>query len=163
MSTIKIVVEFGADAIPGVGEVLDAGLEAAGYAAALIDYYYNVDQKPEEAFDFWLAPCGGSAFVPQEIKDVFDVLSGLDPGRWGFKGGNIPKGKGQKGDKGNPDRKDRDNDQKDVTITQLQADAKTTQVALVTKTEKCDAGKDPQGTLHLYSVLSTSRRDLLTG
>lgn len=76
----------------------------ASYAADMASYLYSKDEDPAGAFSWWLSPCGGeSDLVPDEIRQIFDILS-LSPGR--SKNWKTPKslkrGSGRKGDQGNP-------------------------------------------------------------
>ncbi|CAI4211293.1 unnamed protein product [Parascedosporium putredinis] len=103
MSAFKLVLDIRLQAIPGVGKTLDAGLDAATTAAQLISYAYPPEQDPVGAFEWWLSPCGGSDFVPDEIKHVFDILSSVANGVSSFQiPKNIRKGSGKKGDAANP-------------------------------------------------------------
>ncbi|KAH6851101.1 glycoside hydrolase family 18 protein [Chaetomium sp. MPI-CAGE-AT-0009] len=103
MSALKLVLDVGLQAIPGVGKILDAGLDAVATAAQMISYAYPPDEDPVGAFSWWLSPCGGDDLVPDELKQVFDVLSSLADGASSFtRPKNIPKGSGRKGDAANP-------------------------------------------------------------
>lgn len=70
--------------------------------AQLINYVYPNSEFPEEAFTWWLSPCGNTNMVPDEIKRAFDILSQVThPGS--FKApSRIGKGSGRRGDAGNP-------------------------------------------------------------
>ncbi|KAH7189643.1 uncharacterized protein B0J16DRAFT_397595 [Fusarium flagelliforme] len=74
----------------------------AATAAQILSYIYPEDEKPEDAFAWWLSPCGGTDLVPDEIKQIFDILNSIPSGRTSFK---VPtkskKGSGKKGDEGN--------------------------------------------------------------
>lgn len=77
--------------------------DAATTAAQLISYAYPPEQDPVGAFEWWLSPCGGSDFVPDDIKHVFDILSTVANGVSSFQTPkNIRKGSGKKGDAANP-------------------------------------------------------------
>ncbi|KAK4233824.1 hypothetical protein C8A03DRAFT_47714 [Achaetomium macrosporum] len=103
MSTFKLVLDVGLQAIPGAGKILDAGLDTVATAAQLLSYAYPPDQDPVGAFSWWLSPCGGDDLVPDEIKQVFDTLSSIADGVSSFEvPKNIPKGSGKKGDAANP-------------------------------------------------------------
>lgn len=72
-------------------------------AAELINYVYPEGEDPAGAFEWWLSPCGGSDLVPDEFKQVFDILSVVPTGRSSYRTPkNIKKGSGKKGDDGNP-------------------------------------------------------------
>lgn len=72
-------------------------------AAQLAAYAYAEGENPEDAFSWWLSPCGGTDLVPEEIKRAFDILSTVTEGVSSFKTPkNIKKGSGKKGDAGNP-------------------------------------------------------------
>ena len=67
-------------------------------AAELINYVYPEGEDPAEAFEWWLSPCGGSDIVPDELKQVFDILSLIPTGRSIYRTPkNIKKGSGKKG------------------------------------------------------------------
>jgi hypothetical protein len=103
MSPLKFVLDIGLQAIPGVGKALDAGLDIATTAAQLATYLYSDEEKPEDAFSWWLSPCGGMELVPDEIKIFFDILSTVADGVSSFKTPKtLKKGSGKKGDDGNP-------------------------------------------------------------
>ncbi|KAL7629535.1 hypothetical protein AAE478_001056 [Parahypoxylon ruwenzoriense] len=103
MSSLKLVLTGGLDFIPGPGKVLDVGLDMATTAAQMVSYIYPEDQDPEGAFSWWLSPCGGTDLVPDDIKNVFDILSQVADGVSSFKPPKgIGKGSGRKGDDGNP-------------------------------------------------------------
>jgi hypothetical protein len=116
---------------------------------------------PEDAFDFWLSPCGGVQYVPEELRQAFDILSSVADGLVDFKPPkNIGKGSGQKGDSANPDR-DRalpspspsgnpNSQQPTVTVTKI---TKSTVKMTTTITRSCDAEKFPQPCFHYYSAL----------
>jgi len=103
MSAVKLVVDIGLSAIPGVGRAIDAGLDAAITAAQLAAYAYDEGEDPAGAFEWWLSPCGGTDLVPDDIKQVFDIMSSVVDGVSSFKKPtNLKKGSGKKGDEGNP-------------------------------------------------------------
>ncbi|KAL2130078.1 hypothetical protein VTI74DRAFT_6916 [Chaetomium olivicolor] len=99
----QLVLDVGLQAIPGIGKILDAGLDAVATAAQLVSYAYPPDQGPIGGFSWWLSPCGGDNLVPDEIKQVFETLSSIADGVSSFKlPKNIRKGSGKKGDPANP-------------------------------------------------------------
>ncbi|QPH01779.1 hypothetical protein C2857_005982 [Epichloe festucae Fl1] len=102
MSSVKLVLDVGLQFVPGVGRVLDAGMDMATTAARMASYIYPKGEKPEDAFAWWLSPCGGTDLVPDDVRRVFDILSNV--GNIGsFKPPkNVKKGSGKKGDDGNP-------------------------------------------------------------
>ncbi|EHK96459.1 putative Killer toxin subunits alpha/beta [Glarea lozoyensis 74030] len=103
MSAIKIVMDIGVQAIPGVGKGMDAGLDMATTAAQMAAYAYPEEEDPEGAFSWWLSPCGGTNLVPEELKKAFNILSTVAGGVSNFKvPKNVPKGSGKKGDEANP-------------------------------------------------------------
>ncbi|KAH8901476.1 class V chitinase Chi100 [Thozetella sp. PMI_491] len=103
MSAFKLVLDVGLEFIPGVGKILDAGLDAVTTAAQLVSYAYPPGEDPQGAFEWWLSPCGGSDLVPDDIKNVFGILSTVADGVSSFKEPkNIKKGSGKKGDSANP-------------------------------------------------------------
>ncbi|KAF5542204.1 glycoside hydrolase family 18 [Fusarium phyllophilum] len=103
MSSLKFVIDAGTAFLPGPGRALDAGLDMAATAAQIIAYIYPEDEKPEEAFEWWFSVCGGTDLVPDEINQIFDLLSTIPSGRTSFKPPKkIKKGSGKKGDEGNP-------------------------------------------------------------
>ena len=66
-------------------------------------YIYSEDQDPAGAFEWWLSPCGGTGLVPEQIKEVFDILSVVADGVSSLKKPpEIRKESGRKGDSGNP-------------------------------------------------------------
>jgi len=72
-------------------------------AAQMASYIYPENQLPEEAFSWWLSPCGGSNLVPDEIKKVYDILNQIPTAFATYKAPkHIKKGSGRKGDKRNP-------------------------------------------------------------
>lgn len=82
-------------------------LDAIDTAAQLVSYVYPSDQDPGGAFQWWLSPCGDTSLVPDDIQNVFNILSAAGgQAASTFKKKkvkpNIPKGSGRKGDKGNP-------------------------------------------------------------
>jgi hypothetical protein len=105
MSTLKLVVTIGLEAIPGVGQAVTSGMGMAIDAAKTIGYFYPEAEDPVGAFDFWLSPCGGSDLVPEELKAGYDILSSVAEGVTGWRTPpKLTKGGGKKGDAGNPDR-----------------------------------------------------------
>lgn len=118
MSSLKFVLDVGAQFIPGAGRAIDAGLgksildscssplshrvDMAMTAAQLASYIYPQGEDPEGAFSWWLSVCP-SDLVPNDIKRIFDILTQVGDGLSSFrKPKNIPKGSGKKGDSGNP-------------------------------------------------------------
>jgi hypothetical protein len=74
-------------------------------AAQMASYLYDEEEDPAGAFEWWLLPCGGSDLVPEDIKNVFDILTSIGDfgGSSSFKPPkNLGKGSGRKGDSGNP-------------------------------------------------------------
>ena len=72
-------------------------------AAEMASYIYPETEDPGGAFSWWLSPCGGTDLVPDEVKEVFNILNSVTDGMSSFrKPKNIPKGSGRKGDSGNP-------------------------------------------------------------
>ncbi|KAF2420716.1 hypothetical protein EJ08DRAFT_702390 [Tothia fuscella] len=103
ISSLKLVLEVGAQFIPGLGKALDAGLDMVGVAAHTLKYTYPDGEAPEDAYAWWLSPCGGSNVAPDDVKKVFGILSTIADGSSSFKPPKkIPKGSGWKGDGGNP-------------------------------------------------------------
>ncbi|KAK4156324.1 hypothetical protein C8A00DRAFT_41196 [Chaetomidium leptoderma] len=103
MSSIKLVLDIGLKFVPVVGQTLSAGLDMITTAAQMVSYIYPEEQQPEDAFSWWLSPCGGTDLVPDEIKKVFGILNSVADGVSSFKKPkNIGKGSGKKGDDGNP-------------------------------------------------------------
>lgn len=103
MQSLKTVLDIGLQFIPGVGKILDAGLDMATTAAQMAAYLYADEDKPAEAFYWWLSPCGGTDLVPEDIKRAFEILSKVTDGGSSFKQPkNLKKGNGKKGDDGNP-------------------------------------------------------------
>jgi hypothetical protein len=45
--------------------------DMATTAAQMASYFYPEGEAPEDAFSWWLSPCGGSELVPDEIKKAF--------------------------------------------------------------------------------------------
>jgi hypothetical protein len=77
-------------------------------AAQMAAYLYPEEEDPEGAFSWWLAPCGGTQLVPDEIKKIFGILSTVADGVTSFaKPKNVKKGSGKKGDDANPHESDR--------------------------------------------------------
>ncbi|KAM3422336.1 hypothetical protein BST61_g2695 [Cercospora zeina] len=58
MQSLKFVVTLGTAAFPQ-GRALHSGLDALLTATQMINQVYPEDQRPGEAFDWWLSPCGG--------------------------------------------------------------------------------------------------------
>ncbi|KAI8262413.1 hypothetical protein K4K56_005864 [Colletotrichum sp. SAR 10_98] len=102
MSSLKLVLDVGASLIPGVGKILDAGLDMATTAAQMAAYLYPEEEDPEGAFSWWLSPCGGTELVPEEIKEIFGILSSVADGVSSFVKPKASKGSGKKGDDANP-------------------------------------------------------------
>ncbi|KAK4119786.1 glycoside hydrolase family 18 protein [Parathielavia appendiculata] len=97
MSAFKLVLDVGLAAIPGVGRILDAGLDTVTTAVQTLSYAYPPDQDPIGAFEWWLSSCGGTDLVPDEVKRVFEVLSTVVDGVSSFKEPpNIQRGSGRK-------------------------------------------------------------------
>lgn len=71
-------------------------------AAQVAAYAYPDEEKPEDAFSWWLSPCGGTELVPDEIKKVFDILNSVADGVSSFKTPKFKRGSGKKGDEANP-------------------------------------------------------------
>lgn len=72
-------------------------------AAQMASYLYPEEEDPEGAFSWWLSPCGGTSLVPDEIKQIFGILSTVADGVSSFKTPkNLKKGSGKKGDDANP-------------------------------------------------------------
>lgn len=75
----------------------------AAVAAQTAAYAYPDEEDPEGAFSWWLSPCGGTTLVPDDIKNLFGILSTLADGVSSFKTPTkLKKGGGKKGDDGNP-------------------------------------------------------------
>ncbi|KAK8028336.1 hypothetical protein PG991_005392 [Apiospora marii] len=102
MSAFKLVLDVGLQFIPGVGKALDAGLDMVTVAAQVAEYAYAKEDSPEDAFSWWLSPCGGTDLVPDDIKKVFDTLSSVADGVSSFKQPKFKRGSGKKGDDANP-------------------------------------------------------------
>lgn len=122
MSALKLVLDVGLAWVPGPGKAIDAGLgllscmfpksahhshdmplDMALTAAETANYIYNKAEDPSGSFSFWFSPCGGSDLVPDDIKRVFNILSGAPSGVSSFKTPKkLKKGSGKKGDDGNP-------------------------------------------------------------
>ncbi|PQE29035.1 glycoside hydrolase family 18 protein [Rutstroemia sp. NJR-2017a BBW] len=72
-------------------------------AAQMASYLYPDGEDPAGAFNWWLSPCGGTNLVPDDIQNVFGILSTVADGISSFKKPkNVPKGSGRKGDGANP-------------------------------------------------------------
>lgn len=70
--------------------------------AQLVNYVYPEGEAPEDAFSYWLLPCGNTDMVPEDITRAFDILSQVShPGSFKTPP-RIPRGSGRKGDDGNP-------------------------------------------------------------
>lgn len=109
MSSLKLVITLGLNAIPGAGRIIEPGLDALATAAQIASYVYPDDQNPQGTFEWWLSPCGGSEFVPKELQRAFDILHSISEGRTSFKKPEKhPKGSGKNGDASNPKPEDRD-------------------------------------------------------
>ncbi|KAG8626437.1 hypothetical protein KVT40_005382 [Elsinoe batatas] len=114
MSSLKFVLDVGLQFIPGPGKVLDAGLEMATTAAQIAAYTYDGDNDAQGAFEWWLSPCGDTGLVPDELRQVFDILSTVADGVTRFKAPpNLKKGSGRKGDAGNPNDRTKKRDESD--------------------------------------------------
>ncbi|KAJ4021153.1 hypothetical protein NW752_004160 [Fusarium irregulare] len=102
MSSVKLILDIGLEFFPA-GRAFTAGTDMLLTAAELINYVYPEGEDPAGAFEWWLSPCGGSDLVPDEFKQVFDILSLVPTGRSSYRTPkNIKKGSGKKGDDGNP-------------------------------------------------------------
>ncbi|KAL6351717.1 hypothetical protein LRP88_15008 [Fusarium phalaenopsidis] len=101
MSALKLVIDVGLSIFGG--RALTAGVDMALTAAELTNYVYSKGEDPLGAFSWWLSPCGGTDLVPDEIKQVFDILSNAPTGKSSYKQPKkIKKHSGKKGDEGNP-------------------------------------------------------------
>ncbi|RTE68540.1 hypothetical protein BHE90_017083, partial [Fusarium euwallaceae] len=101
MSALKLVIDVGLSIFGG--RALTAGVDMALTAAELTNYVYSKGEDPVGAFSWWLSPCGGTDLVPDEIKQVFDILSNAPTGKSSYKQPKkIKKHSGKKGDEGNP-------------------------------------------------------------
>ncbi|KAH8692466.1 glycoside hydrolase family 18 protein [Phaeosphaeriaceae sp. PMI808] len=110
MSSLKVVLDIGAQFVPGVGKILDAALDMAATAAQIAAYLYPEEEDPEGAFSWWLAPCGGTNLVPEEIKKLFGILSAVPSGITSFvEPKRLRRGSGRRNDDGNPNERDRSN------------------------------------------------------
>jgi hypothetical protein len=77
-------------------------------AAQLATYLYPEEEDPEGAFSWWLAPCGGTDLVPDEIKKIFGILTAVADGVSSFvEPKRLSRGGGRRGDNGNPHESDR--------------------------------------------------------
>ncbi|EXL70032.1 hypothetical protein FOPG_14107 [Fusarium oxysporum f. sp. conglutinans race 2 54008] len=102
MSSLKLILDVGLSLF-APGRALSAGADMALTAAETVNYIYPKDENPEGAWQWWLSPCGGSDLVPDEFKQIFEVLGNVPTGRSSFKEPKkIKKGSGKKGDDGNP-------------------------------------------------------------
>ncbi|KAM5349053.1 hypothetical protein ACJ41O_008876 [Fusarium nematophilum] len=99
----QLILDMGLSFLPGPGKALSAGYDMALTAAETISYIYPKDEDPAGAFQWWVSPCGGSDLVPDDIKQIFDILNMVPAGRSRFKEPKkIKKESGKKGDEGNP-------------------------------------------------------------
>jgi hypothetical protein len=79
-------------------------------AAQMAAYLYPEEEDPEGAFSWWLAPCGGTDLVPDEIKKIFSLLTAVSDGISSFvEPKRLSRGSGRRGDNGNPHESDRSN------------------------------------------------------
>ncbi|KAJ9421240.1 hypothetical protein FOXG_17685 [Fusarium oxysporum f. sp. lycopersici 4287] len=102
MSSLKLILDVGLSLF-APGRALSAGADMALTAAETVNYIYPKDENPEGAWQWWLSPCGGSDLVPDEFKQIFEILGNVPTGRSSFKEPKkIKKGSGKKGDDGNP-------------------------------------------------------------
>ncbi|KAH6688887.1 glycoside hydrolase family 18 protein [Plectosphaerella plurivora] len=102
MSSLKLILDIGLDAIPA-GRIVNAGMDAAAVVVQIANYAYPEEENPLGAFEWWLSPCGGSALVPEEIKRIFDILSLVPTDKSSYRQPkNLKKGSGKKGDSANP-------------------------------------------------------------
>jgi hypothetical protein len=77
-------------------------------AAQIAAYLYPEEEDPEGAFSWWLAPCGGTDLVPDEIKKIFGILTAVADGVSSFvEPRRLRRGSGRRGDDGNPHESDR--------------------------------------------------------
>ncbi|GAB1317774.1 chitinase [Madurella fahalii] len=89
LEAMPIIAQF----VPGVGQALSGGLDMLSTAAQMASYIYPEEEDPEGAFSWWLSPCGGTDLVPEDIKQVFGILSSLAEGVSSFRPPkNIDKG-----------------------------------------------------------------------
>ncbi|EQB59460.1 hypothetical protein CGLO_00145 [Colletotrichum gloeosporioides Cg-14] len=102
ISSLKLVLDVSASLIPGVGKILDAGLDMATTAAQMAAYLYPEEEDPEGAFSWWLSPCEGTELVREEIKEIFEFFSSVAGGVSSFVKFKVPKGSGNKGNDANP-------------------------------------------------------------
>ncbi|CZS72048.1 unnamed protein product [Fusarium graminearum] len=102
MSSLKLILDIGLSLF-APGRALSAGVDMALTAAEMVNYIYPDGENPQGAWEWWLSPCGGSDLVPDEFKQIFDILGEVPAGRSKFKEPKkIKKGSGKKGDDGNP-------------------------------------------------------------
>ncbi|KAM0329996.1 hypothetical protein ACHAQA_004165 [Verticillium albo-atrum] len=79
----------------------DTIIEALPIIAQMINHFYEEGEDPVGAFEWWLWPCGSTSLVPDDIKEVFDILTAVTEGI-SYKEPKLKKGTGKKGDKTNP-------------------------------------------------------------
>ena len=78
-------------------EFMQTDMAATG--AQTINYLYDKDNDPLSAFDWWiLKTCGDTSLVPDELKEVFDVLVQVVDGISYKEPKKLKKGSGKKGD-----------------------------------------------------------------
>lgn len=71
-------------------------------------YLYPESEGPQEAFDWWLSPCGDTSLVPDDLKKAFDIVDEVSGHIKPFKAPKgVAKHSGKKGDKTNPFKKAR--------------------------------------------------------
>ena len=108
MSSLKLVLDIGVEAIPGAGKPLQMGMDMTLTAAQMIAYAYDKSEDPAGAFEWWLSPCGDPSLVSNDLRKAFDIMNTVVDGVSSFKKPkNIKKGSGKKGDNGNPKPADR--------------------------------------------------------
>ncbi|KAF2120533.1 hypothetical protein BDV96DRAFT_594984 [Lophiotrema nucula] len=129
--------------------VVDAATKALILAARTTRYVYDNAQDRFDAFEWWPNPCGGDDLVPDSLKDAFNTLNNVADGIAGWKPPkNIPKGSGQRRDKGDPDH-DESGNGKDKTITVI---TKSNAKEVIIKST-CTAAEWPQACYHYYSAI----------
>lgn len=74
MDAAEDVLEYGADAIPGVGEAMTIGMKGAVQTAKTMAKY----GKKSSDFLSWLNPCGPPDNYTQKIDDIFDPMSAVE-------------------------------------------------------------------------------------
>lgn len=118
MKSLQLVAQYGALAIPGVGQAVDAGMSecqptraprydipnifsvAGIQAAKLAKYAFEATSDGVDAFQTWANPCGPSQ-LPADVSNVFEIL-GAAPDKAVPKGGfKPPAGLKKGGGKGN--------------------------------------------------------------